>query len=267
MLMTTNDPLMPFLAAVIGMVILLFQQRYIHSHLHGISLLLTSRPDWAVYLYAFILLPGVVLHELSHWLVALLLGVRTTGFSLTPRRQPDGSVQLGYVEYYRGRLLDPVRESAIGAAPLIAGTAVILLISRHIFGLTSLAAAFATGDVTTLGEAIAQFIATPNFLVWLYFLFAISNAMLPSRSDRHAWPMFLLWLGGLSLVVMFVGRDAALLDNLARPVATMFGYLATALWIAIAVDALCMIAIFLLEWLLSRARGMSVIYGAGANES
>lgn len=261
-----NDPLMPFLAAAIGLVLLLVLQRWIHAHLHGVSLLLTGRPDWAVVLYALILFPGVVLHEASHWLAATLLGVRTGGVSLLPRRQPDGTLQLGYVEYYKGRTLGPIRESVIGAAPLIAGTAVILLIGYRVFGVTSLADAIQTGDINTLADAMAEFIATPNFLVWLYLLFAIGNAMLPSKSDRHAWPAFLLWMAALTVVVAFVARDTHLLDTLARPVATLFGYLATAFFIVIAVDLLCMAGIGLLEWLMGRVRGMSVVYGGQANE-
>ncbi|MBP8947789.1 MAG: hypothetical protein KBG73_03045 [Candidatus Promineofilum sp.] len=262
-----NDPLMLFLAATIALIGLVFLQRWIHAHLHGVSLLLTGRPEWAVIVYAVILFPGVFLHEASHWLAATLTGVRTGGVSLLPRRQPDGTLQLGYVEYYKGRTLGPFRESFIGAAPLIAGTAVILLIGYRVFSVTQLAGAVQTGDISTLADALAAFIATPNFFVWLYLLFAIGNAMLPSRSDRHAWPAFLLWMGALTIAVAFLTRGTDVLDNLARPVATLFGYLAIALSIAIAVDLLFMVVIALLEWLLGRVRGMSVVYGRQANES
>jgi hypothetical protein len=258
---------MPFLAAAVALLLLVFLQRWIHTHLHGVSLLLTGRPEWAVIVYAVVLFPGVVLHEASHWLAATLTGVRTGGVSLLPRRQPDGTLQLGYVEYYKGRTLGPFRESFIGAAPLIAGTAVILLIGYRVLSVTQLAGAVQTGDISTLADALAAFIATPNFLVWLYLLFAIGNAMLPSRSDRHAWPAFLLWMGALTIAVAFLTRGTDVLDNLARPVATLFGYLAIALSIAIAVDLLFMALIALLEWLLGRARGMSVVYGRQANES
>lgn len=261
-----NDPWMPFLAAAVALVLLVFLQRWIHAHLHGVSLLLTGRPEWAVIVYAVILFPGVFLHEASHWLAATLTGVRTGGVSLLPRRQPDGTLQLGYVEYYKGRTLGPFRESFIGAAPLIAGTAVILLIGYRVFGVTSLADAVQTGDISTLADSMAELIATPNFFVWLYLLFAIGNAMLPSKSDRHAWPAFLLWMSALTIGAAFLTRGTALLDNLAQPVATLFGYLAVALGIAIAVDLLFMVGIALLEWLLGRARGMSVVYGGQANE-
>ncbi len=257
---------MPFLWAAAALLCLLFMQRWIHAHLHGVSLLLVGRPEWAVIVYAVVLFPGVVLHEVSHWLTATLLGVRTGRVSLLPRPQPDGSLQLGYVEYYKGPNVGPIRESLIGAAPLVAGTAVILLIGRRVFSVTQMAEAIGTGDVNVLTDAMTQLLATPNILVWIYLIFAVSNAMLPSKSDRHAWPAFLVIMGILAAAVAIVTRDTALVDNLARPVALLFGYLGTAFSIAIAVDLLFMAVIALLEWILGRLRGASVVYGRGANE-
>jgi hypothetical protein len=261
-----SDPLMPFLWAAIGLICLLFMQRWIHAHLHGVSLLLVGRPEWAVVVYAVVLFPGVVLHEASHWLTATLLGVRTGGMSLLPRRQPDGTLQLGYVEYYKGPNVGPIRESLIGAAPLVAGVAVILLIGQHVFGVTRLAEAIQTGDLTVLVDAMAQVLATPNVLVWLYLIFAISCAMLPSRSDRQAWPAFLVIAGAAVAIVAFMARGTAVFANLAQPVATFFGYLGTAFSIAIAVGLICIVVIATLEWLLGRARGASVVYGRPSNE-
>lgn len=114
--------LMPFIWVTLAFIILLILQRWIHAHLHGLSLLITGQPQYAVILYAIVLLPGVLLHEVSHWVAASLLGVRTGKLSLFPRVQPDGTIQLGYVEYYKGRTLGPIRESLIGGAPLISGT-------------------------------------------------------------------------------------------------------------------------------------------------
>lgn len=261
-----NDPLMPIIWAALGLICLLFMQRWIHAHLHGVSLLLVGRPEWAVIVYAVILFPGVLLHEVSHWLVANLLGVRTGGMSLIPRRQSDGSLQLGYVEYYKSARVGPIRESLIGAAPLVAGTIAILLIGRHVFSVTSLGNAIREGDIAILAGAMAELLAIPNVLVWIYLIFAISNAMLPSRSDRHAWPAFLVIMGIVSLVIAFLGRNTAMLDNLARPVSILFGYLGTAFSLAIAVDLLCMGGIALAEWILSRLRGASVVYGRRGNE-
>jgi hypothetical protein len=223
-----STSLMPFLWVAVSLPVLLLLQRWIHSHLHGVSLLATGRPEWAVIVYAIVLFPGVLLHELSHWLVATLLGVRTGNFSLLPRRQPNGTLQLGYVEYYKGRTLGPIRESLIGGAPLFTGTALILLVGFHIFGVTGLAAAVQTGDIDIMAAALTELFQTPYILLWIYLIFAVSNAMLPSRSDRRAWRAFVLLMIVAGVVLYFLGLQQLLVDGLAGPVATVFGYLGTA---------------------------------------
>ncbi|MCA9933836.1 MAG: hypothetical protein KC415_07935 [Anaerolineales bacterium] len=257
-----SNALMPFIWVVVAFLVLLLMQRWIHTHLHGVSMLLTRRADWAVIIYALILLPGVFLHELSHWVMAKLLGVRTGSFSLIPRRQPDGSVVLGYVEYYKGRTLGPIRESLVGGAPLIVGTAVILLIGFKIFGVTNLTAAIQSGEVNQLSQALGQIFTTNDFLVWLYLLFAIANAMMPSPADRRAWPAFLWMMATAALLLYLLGISDDLLSGLAAPATTVFGYLGIAFSMSIAVDILFMITLAIVEWLIGRILGVSVIYGA-----
>jgi hypothetical protein len=254
---------MPFLWVILGFFVLLLVQRWIHTHLHGLALLLTGRPERAYIIYAIVLFPGVVLHELSHWLSASLLGVRTGKLSLIPRRQPDGAIQLGYVEYYKDRGLGPIRESLIGGAPLMAGTAVIWLIGWHIFDIQTVTAAVQSGNVDQLALALTAFLQTADLFVWLYLLFAISNAMMPSASDRRAWPAFLLVMGGVVIAIYLLGLADVLVQNLAGPVGTIFSYLGLALWLAVAVDLLFIAFIALLEAGLSRLRGVRVNYHAG----
>lgn len=254
---------MPFLWVILGFLVLLLLQRWIHTHLHGLALLLTGRPERAFIVYAIILFPGVVLHEVSHWLSASLLGVRTGKFSLIPKRQPNGEIQLGYVEYYKDRGLGPIRESLIGGAPLIVGTAVIWLIGWHIFDIQTVTAALQSGDVDQLALALGGLFQTDDFLVWLYLLFAISNAMMPSASDRRAWPAFLLVMGGVTIAIYLLGLANVVVTNLSGPAATLFSYLGLALWLAVAVDLLFMACITLLETGLSRLRGVRVNYHAG----
>ena len=93
--------LMPFLWVAVALIALQFLQRWIHRHLHGVALLITGNKNWAIILYAIILFPGVLLHEASHWLTAKILGVRTGSFSVIPKAGKDGTIQLGYVEYYK----------------------------------------------------------------------------------------------------------------------------------------------------------------------
>jgi hypothetical protein len=252
--------LMPILWVLITLPILLLSQRWIHRHLHGVAFLLTGNKNWALALYAIMLFPGVLLHELSHWLTATLVGVRTGSFSLLPRAKEDGTVQLGYVEYYKTGSVGPLRESLIGSAPLIFGTAVVLLIALRIFDVESLGLALNSGDVDDLTLALSDLFVTGDILLWLYLLFAIGNAMMPSASDRRAWPAFALIMLVFATVVYLLGLQQVIVTELAGPVATVFGYLGLAFSLTIGVNLFFIFLIHLFESLLSRFRGVDLVY-------
>lgn len=255
-----SESLMPFIWVAITLPILLVTQRWLHNHLRGIALLVTGKMSWAVILYALIFFPGVLLHEVSHWLAALLLGVKTGAISLIPRLKPDGSIQLGYVEYYKGKNLGPVREAAIGGAPLIAGTAVTLLIAFRIFSVTTLAAAIQSGEIDNFTLALGDIFTSDDFLVWLYLLFAVSNAMMPSASDRQAWPAFLWLMAGTAVVLYLLDLQELLWRGLAGPTATVFGYLGLAFSLALGLNLVMMMLLAAIEAIISRAKGVELIY-------
>lgn len=251
---------MPFIWVGVAIPILVFLQRWIHLHLQGIALLLLGKLERALVLYALILFPGVLLHELSHWLFATLLGVRTGRFSLIPRAQRDGSIQLGYVEYYKDRNLGPFRESVIGGAPLMTGTAVILLIGIRIFNIEAFGAALQSGNIELLGDALGTLLRTNDLLVWVYLLFAVANGMLPSRSDRQAWPAFLWLLGGIGILLYLLRLGDVVVAGLARPATLLFGYLGLAFALAIVVDLIFMLLLTVFEAVVSTLKGDSVVY-------
>lgn len=256
-----SDALMPFVWVLMALPLVMLTQRWLHNHLRGLALLITGQMDRAVVAYALLFFPGVLLHELSHWITARLLGVRTGNISLIPRTQKDGSIQLGYVEYYKGANLGPVRESLIGGAPLIAGTLVTLALAFRVFGVTSLAAAIERGDLDAFTLALGDIFTANDFLVWVYLLFAVSNAMMPSRSDRRAWPAFLLLLGVGTAVLFLLDLQSLLWQGLVGPVATVFGYLAVAFTLTLAVNLFMMALVYISEWTISRVRGVELVYG------
>jgi len=102
-----------FLLALVTLILLRLTERWIHLHLQLIGHRLTGSETAALSIYAIIFFPGVVLHELSHWLFAKLCGVRTGRISLLPSVGKTGNLHLGSVEYSAAGL-DPFRES--GAA-------------------------------------------------------------------------------------------------------------------------------------------------------
>lgn len=79
-----------------------------------LCLLLTMLRRWPVG-YAVVLWPGTVAHELLHYIAGALTGARPVGMSLVPRRQADGSWELGSVAFARLRWWNSV---PVGLAPM-----------------------------------------------------------------------------------------------------------------------------------------------------
>jgi hypothetical protein len=110
-----------FLIAVIGLAVL---QRRLHFEIQALLFLLTKRIDLSMTIFAILFLPGVLIHELSHYGMARLLNVPVGKLSLIPQPLPDGRMRLGYVET---QSTDFIRDALIGAAPLIVGSFVRFL--------------------------------------------------------------------------------------------------------------------------------------------
>ena len=244
------------LAVIATLIPLVLLERWIHQHLHGIGLLLTGSQDAAVLLYALPLLPGVVLHELSHWLVAKLLGVKTAKMSLLPKRQRGGRVQLGSVIVQQ---TDAVRASLIGIAPLVSGSLVVLVIGQRTLGVGLLGEALRTENIGVIFSAWLTALRAPDMWLWLYLLFAVANAMLPSPSDRETWLPVILFLAGVVVVAYVLGFSSFLLE-LAPLVVTALRWLAAAFGMTLVADVPFVILIVCAEWLLGTLRGQRVFY-------
>jgi hypothetical protein len=177
-------------------------ERFVHRRLHEFWLVLTGHTETATLMYAIVLLPGVALHELSHALMAVLLGVKVRKFSLKPERQGNGVVRLGYVEVLRS---DTLRTSLIGAAPLFAGLIALILIGLQVFDLDAMHVAIATGNTNGVIDSIKTITDATDAWIWIYLVFAIANSMMPSSSDTQAWPPVIGGLAVFGALALLVG--------------------------------------------------------------
>ncbi len=235
-----------------ALVALLRLERWIHQHLQGVALLTVGDREVAVWLYALPLLPGVILHELSHALAARLVGVRVGRVSVLPVRQGD-RIQLGFVPVER---TGPVRTTLIGLAPLLVGCLVLILIGHLGLGLGPVGMALAGADWAKAWAYLKSAIHAPNAAVWIYLAFAVSNTMLPSRSDMRAWPVLALFFAVVVGLVLLLDLGPAL----AVPLSATLRWLAAACTLTVLIDIPFFLLIFLLEWALSRLKGVRVEY-------
>ncbi len=156
--------------------ILLSQITYLVHHVGG------SR-KFLIIFWSLIFLPGTVIHELSHFFLAILVGARTGKIEIFPQFLEEdnnsGGVALGSVQTQRLNIFQGV---LVGLAPFYVGLGLLVWLASSISN-----SYFAESYYLLFAQA--------------YLFFTISNSFFPSRSDlAHVLPATII----LSLTVLFL---------------------------------------------------------------
>ncbi len=240
---------------IVILLVLLMLNRWITAHVQGVGLLLTNNQSVAIWLYFFLFLPGIFLHELSHYVMALLLRVNVGNFSLWPQKKGRELV-LGSVQV---RGVGPLRHSLVGIAPLLFGSLAVLIIGRFLH-FDALGGEMLRGDLTAVLDILSGSIATPDFWLWLYLLFAIANAMMPSASDRVYWLPVVLFFAAIIAIGVAMGLITTVPATVQTIGANFLAFMASALGIAVVVDVFFVAFIFVLEAALNATTNRRVQY-------
>lgn len=149
--------------------------------LSGMSLLIFGSTRPGVILYSILVLPGTIIHELSHWLIAEILQVRTGPITVLPDLTGDGDSQrLGSVATAAS---DPLRGFLIGIAPFCTGTIILMILGSLL------------RDGWQAGWIWWQ------LALLIYGLIVIGNSMLISREDRRYWPITIILLALMTFII------------------------------------------------------------------
>ncbi len=142
----------------------------------------TKSKKISVYLMSIIFLPGTVIHELAHALMAVLLRVHVGKMEFIPKLM-DNNLKLGSVEIGK---TDPIRRILIGMAPFIFGTSILL-------GIFFFAVSY-------------NLFANLLFVIVIgYCVFEIGNTMFSSKKDMEGALEVIAALIFITLVLYFIG--------------------------------------------------------------
>jgi hypothetical protein len=168
--------------------------------------------------FYLLILPGVVLHEVAHYLACLLTGTRVLRFvPFSPQRSASGRLMLGYVQHERRPF--PIR-AIIGLAPIVLNPLGILLVTALLTPLSFAEAANPRFEVVREGILASGFLADSPLVaaVWAYLSLSFALGSVPSREDLASLPAALLCFGAGVILVSFLqegsegGITAALYD-------------------------------------------------------
>lgn len=240
---------------ILMLVPLIILQRLLHREIQAVFLILTRDTRLTMGIFSMLFLPGVFLHELSHFVMAKVLRVRTGKFSIFPQALSDGRLQLGYVETARS---DAVRDSLIGAAPLIVGTLFVAYVAIYHLQMRVLWDVFRNGQFNLFWMGVRALPNVRDFYLWFYLAFAVSSTMMPSESDRHAWLELVIAVGVLVTIALLVGAGPWMLSNVAPYVNNFLSSVAVIFGLSTFVHILLILPTALMHKLLARLTGVDV---------
>jgi hypothetical protein len=157
------------------------------------------------------LLPGTIIHELSHFLFATILRVPTGKLTVIPQVEKNGEVRTGRLEMAQ---TDPFRHSLIGLAPTILGILIIYIIGKM--------------SSFSILQSITYNLEPRTFLD-LYLLTIVSLTMFTSKKDlaglKIAGPILVLLLITLYITGIRVFFDTNLTVKINRIISDLNYYL------------------------------------------
>jgi hypothetical protein len=252
-----QDPLWSaFLFLLLLLVPMIYLPRLLQREIQAVFLVVTRQPDLSTSLFALLFLPGVLLHESSHFIMAQVLGVRTGRVSLIPKKIGDGRLRLGYVETAQ---TDIFRDALIGIAPLLTGGIFVALVGVYRLGLNTVWSSLIQGHLAAISQALSTIIKQPDFWLWFYLVFTVSSTMMPSASDRRAWLPIVIMVAGLLGLILLVGLGSWLMTRLELGILTAINAVSTVFGITILIHLLTLPPTWVFRKLLSRLTGIQVV--------
>jgi hypothetical protein len=182
-------------------------ERWLHQHIFKVGWLVTKNFHTTTIFYYTFLMPGVVLHEISLWFMAGIMNVRAERAIQWPEAQEIAELRLNFIKLSKNA--PPLKVAIISIMPLIAGLGVVWFIANNVLNIQGFLDILSSGQLEDVGAAVNLLTSTPDFWLWVYLLFAISNTMMPRFENLRGGRIILIIIAVIlvALFVLGVGDD------------------------------------------------------------
>ncbi len=176
---------MPWFIFFSELLVLFFTSRFVSQALFIVFYKILGSQKRAIIPVFIIFIPGVIIHELAHFIMAEILLVKARDIEIWPKIE-NGNLKMGSVQVNKS---DIFRQMLIGIAPIIFGVAIL---SGGIYSFLHLID-YSKLFTTPIG------ILTIIFLT--YLVFTISNTMFSSKKDLEGLLEFSAIIAFIVLVI------------------------------------------------------------------
>lgn len=211
--------------------------------------------------YAF-LLPGIFVHEFTYWAAAGLLNVRADRVLEWPKKQDVAELRLNFVKL--APKTGALKLAIITAAPFIVGLFLVWIIVNQVLNVSAITATMQSGFLTDVSGALGQLTGAPDFWLWIYLVFAISNTLTPAHPEHlRGWWLIVSALGIGFIVLVFLGTAGDVLVAALQSLSTSVNILSGALGVIITIDLFMVAVLGTLEAIIERITGNSATFKDG----
>jgi hypothetical protein len=246
-----------------GLVLLLRRiERWLHQHIFKVGWLLTQNYQTTTILYYTFFLPGVLLYEVTYWLVAGMLNVRADRAIHWPQAQEVGELNLNFVKL--APRTGTYKKTFISTAPLFVGFIIIWLIAQNLFNINEVAQMMSSGTLESVVSGLRELTSAPDFWLWFYLIFTIANTMFPNvPKDLQGWRTIVAGFGILVVVLVLVGVGDEILGSIAEPFGQFIGTIQGLLVMLISIDLIMTAVLGLVEYITESVTGRSATFKRG----
>lgn len=213
---------MPLIYVIFCLLGLVLTKKKMTTNLSRLVHKLGGNQHSAIIVWSIIFLPGTLIHEISHFLVAALTGARTGKVEIFPEylenesnNEGSARVALGSVQTQK---LNPIQGFLVGIAPFLTGIALLIWLA------SLLQTSYSAGNIWI-------------FLLEGYFFFTIANSFFPSWQDiKQTIPLIIISVL-ISFLVWYFGFQVSLSSN------SYVWTILDSLWKAVGISVLLNLAI------------------------
>jgi hypothetical protein len=239
------DFLLPLATLLVLFWLLRVMEHWLHRHAFKVGWLITRRFETTTVLYYTFFLPGVFVNQVSMWLAAGVFNVRADREFQFPEKQEIGELKLNFVRL--AKKAPALKLTVIHLTPLLVGLIFTWFVANSIYDLPGVIVVASANSENSLGLAVERLLRVPDFWLWTYFVFTISNTMMPSRASLRGWVPLALLVLVVTTLILLTGYGDAFGSVFAQPILDAVNAFSLLLALIIGVDAVAIVVLAIIE--------------------